>query len=217
MIAAVRISIDPLDSSSAYVYIYTYYLYTHTVSLSIFYTSTCNCVRIYVCIYTYIFRKKGVSWQGTYDLRTPGVIQFALRIHWCILFLRRLSDALSSTASLGCLLHGEGSWCNRWTMVNMLAFCGLWPTDRTVWQIDLISGWAIGPMGYCFVSTRFSGLGESSRHNDNLSLYNKGWDGRCMRTMINSHYLLNMTNHYWQPVQLYMYNCITITIIINIH
>ena len=95
-----------------YIYIHTTYILILSLSLYLLY-STCNCVRIYVCIYTYIFQKKGVSWQGTYDLRTPGVIQFALRIHWCILFLRHLSDALSST-SLGCLMVRDPGVGEQW-------------------------------------------------------------------------------------------------------
>ena len=51
-------SIDPLDSSSAYVYIYTYYLYTHTVSLSLSFIHPHVIVYAYMYVYIHTYSRK---------------------------------------------------------------------------------------------------------------------------------------------------------------
>ena len=58
MIAAVRISIDPLDSSSAYVYIYILLIYSYCLSLSFIHPHVIVYAYMYVYINTYSKKKE---------------------------------------------------------------------------------------------------------------------------------------------------------------
>ena len=58
MIAAVRISIDPLDSSSAYVYIYIHTTYILILSLSLSFIHPHVIVYAYMYVYIHTYSKK---------------------------------------------------------------------------------------------------------------------------------------------------------------